>query len=368
MKTTTNTERLLLLLDDGRQLTLHQMQEQLGVSERQVRRLLEELRQMGLSVRHRHQDGRKHFFLDEEDQRTELPNPRFSQAELRSLTLAAKASQATLAGTPYAEPLRSVFEKLLEQVDPVAYVFDVEDQLQSWQFEQVVSDAIALDNFSKLDQAIADRCSVRIDYTTGSSGQVSQGRRIDPYFLAKRGRSWMAIGYCHQKQDMRNFALVRISQVEVCDPTEENAIYTIPEDFVPEKYFQGAFGAINSDTIYDVRLLVEPNKAFAFRDRKYHATQVVEAAADAEERPDGRIVVFLQMEGFEEIRSFVQGWGVGVTVLGPPELRERLYQEAEALAGRYRPDAPARRPLRSLQLKKEVRDNIVEAVELMTTE
>ena len=341
MKTTTNTERLRLLFDDGRELTLQQMQEQLGVSERQVRRLLEDLRKMGISVRHRHQDGRKYFFLDEEDQRTELPGPRFSQAELRSLTLAAKASQGILAGTPYAEPLRSVFEKLLEQVDPVAYVFDVEDQLQTWQFEQVVSDAIALDNFRKLDQAIADRYSVRIDYTTGSSGQVSKGRRIDPYFFAKRGRSWMVIGYCHQKQNMRNFALVRISRVEVCDPTKENAIFAIPEDFVPEEYFRGAFGAINSDTSYQVRLLVEPNKAFAFRDRKYHATQKIEAAADAEERPDGRIVVFLQMEGFEEIRSFVQGWGVGVTVLSPPELRERLYQEAEALAERYRPDAPS---------------------------
>ena len=336
MKTTTNIERLRLLLDDGRQLTLHQMQEQLGASERQVRRLLEELRQMGIHVRHRHQDGRKHFFLDEEDQRTELPGPRFSQAELRSLTLAAKASQGILAGTPHAEPLRNVFEKLIEQVDPVAYVFDVEDQLQTWQFEQVVSDAIALDNFSKLDRAITSRCSVRIDYTTGGSGQVSEGRRIDPYFFAKRGRSWMVIGYCHQRKAIRNFAMVRISQVEVCDPDKEDTVFAVPEDFVAEDYFRGAFGAINSDTSYQVRLLVESNKAFAFRDRKYHATQAIE-----DKRPDGRIVIFLQMEGFEEIRSFVQGWGVGVTVLSPPELRERLYQEAEALAGRYRPDAPS---------------------------
>ena len=172
----------------------------------------------------------------------------------------------------------------------------------------------------------------------------------------------MVTGYCHQRKALRNFAMVRISQVEVCDPDKEDAIYTIPEDFVPEEYFQGAFGAINSDTSYQVRLLVEPSKAFAFRDRKYHATQKIEAAADAEERPDGRIVIFLQMEGFEEIRSFVQSWGVGVTVLSPPELRERLYEEAEALAGRYRPDAPARRPLRSLQLKKEVRENMVVVV------
>ena len=331
MKTTTNTERLRLLLDDGRQLTLQQMQQQIGVSERQVRRLLEGLGKLGIQVRHSYDDGRKHFFLDEEDQRTELPGPRFSQSELRSLTLAAKASQGILAGTPHAESLRNVFEKLIEQVDPVAYVFDVEDQLQTWQFEQVVLDAIALDNFRKLERAITSRCSVRIDYTTGNSGQVSGGRRIDPYIFARRGRSWMVIGYCHQRKALRNFAMVRISQVEVCDPDKEDAVFAIPEDFVPEEYFKGAFGAINSDITYQVRLLVEPNKAFAFRDRKYHATQKIE-----EERSDGRLVVFLQMESLEEMRSFVQGWGVGVTVLEPTELRERLYQEAQELIERYR--------------------------------
>ncbi|MGB3585281.1 MAG: WYL domain-containing protein [Tunicatimonas sp.] len=331
---TTNLERLRLLLDDGSQLTLSQLQEQLAVSERQVRRLLQELRQAGITVQHEYHDGRKHFFLAEEDQRTALPNPRFSQAELKAFTLAAKASQTILAATPHAKPLRSGFDKLLEQVDPVAYVFDVEDQLQTWHFESMVPDAIALDNFRKLDQAIADRCSVRIDYTTGGSGKVNEDRRIDPYFLAKRGRSWMVIGYCHQRKALRNFALVRISQVACCDPAEENAIFTIPEDFVPEEYFRGAFGAINSDTVYDLRLLVEPNKAFAFRDRKYHTSQKIE-----EERQDGRLVVTLQMEGWEEIRSFVQGWGVGVTVLDPPELRKRLYQEAQELANRYQTDA-----------------------------
>ena len=331
MKAISNVERLRVLLDDGRQLTLQQMQQQIGISERQVRRLLKHFGQAGITLRHEYRDGRKYFFLNEQDQRTALPNLRFSQSELRSLTVAVKASRAMLAGTPHAEPLQSVFSKLLEQVDPVAYVFDVEDQLQAWQFDSDVPDQIALDNFRGLDRAIAERRSVRIDYTTGGSGQTSQGRMIDPYFLAKRGRAWMVIGYCHQKRDMRNFALVRISRTEICDPAQDDIIFTIPEDFVPEEYFRGAFGAINSDTVYEVRMLIEPDKAFAFRDRKYHATQVIE-----EERSDGRLVIFLQMESFEEMRSFVQGWGTGVTVLDPPELRERLGQEAQELVERYR--------------------------------
>lgn len=331
MKTTTTEQHLRLLLDDGSIFTLKELQTHLQVGERQVRRLLEQLEASGITLRRKQQGRYKYFYLDEQDQRTALPDLRFSQAELRSLTLAVKASKALLAGTPHAEPLHSVFDRLLKRVEPLAYVFDVADQLQAWQFENEVSDQIALDNFSLLNRAITNRCSVRIDYTKGSSGEVSKGRRIDPYFLAKRGRAWMVIGHCHQKQEMRNFALVRISQVEVCDPETEDAIFTIPKDFVADEYFRGALGAINSGTCYELRLLVEPKKARYFQDRTYHPTQLIE-----EEHSDGRLVVSYELEGFEEMRSFCQGWGTGVTVLDPPELRERLFQEAQVIADRYK--------------------------------
>ena len=331
MKSTPNLSRLRLLLDDGRKLTLLQMQQQLKVSERQVRRLLSALQHSGVTLKHEWQGDYKTFYLAEDDQRVALPDLQFSQAELRSLTVAIKASQAMLAGTPHAEPLKEVFEKLLEQVDPVAYIFDVGDQLKEWQFEDGATDKIALDNFRRIEAAMAERCSVRIDYWTASSQQSSKSRKIDPYFFAKRGRSWLMVAYCHQKQAMRNFSMMRISNLEVCDSSKESAYFTIPEDFVPEEYFRGAFGAINSDICYELRLLVEPEKALYFKDRLYHPTQIVE-----ETYSDGRLVVSYELEGFEEMRSFCQGWGVGITVVDPPELRERLYQEAKTLVERYR--------------------------------
>lgn len=332
MKTTTNIQRLHLLLDDGTHFTLQQLQDCLDLSERQVRRLLEQLEQSGVTIRHQYEGRHKYFYVDEQDQRTTLPDLRFSQAELRSLTLAVKASQAMLAGTPHAEQLLRIFDKLLEQVDPVAYVFDVEDQLKEWQFDNEVADQIAMDNFRLIDQAITERYSVRIDYTTGNSQKTSEGRKIDPYFFAKRGRSWMVIGYCHQRKAMRNFALVRINRVVKCDPAQEKAYFSIPEDFVAEEYFRGALGAINSDICYELRLLVEPEKSLYFRNRAYHSSQIIE-----EEQDDGRLVVSYELEGFEEMRSFCQGWGTGVTVLDPPELRERLYKDAQELVDRYCP-------------------------------
>lgn len=326
METTSNVQRLRHLLDDGRKCTLKQLQDYLNLSERQVRRLLQQIKDSGLVVRTERQHRQKLFYLDEQDQQTVLPDTKFSQAELRALTLAIKASQGVLAGTPHAQPLQSVFNKLLEKVPPVAYVFDVEDQLKEWQFDENIPDPIVMDNFRTLEQAINQRCSVAIDYTTASSGKTTHGRIIDPYFFAKRGRSWMVVGYCHQRKALRNFALVRISQVSLC----EEAFFTIPEDFVPEHYFRGALGAINSDTCYVLRLRVEPNKARYFKDRQYHPTQVIE-----EEHLDGRLIVSYELEGFEEMRSFVQGWGTGVTVVAPAQLQERIYHDSAELIKRY---------------------------------
>jgi hypothetical protein len=46
-------------------------------------------------------------------------------------------------------------------------------------------------------------------------------------------------------------------------------------------------------------------------------------------------VVSYDVAGLEEIRSFVQSWGVGVTVLEPKELVERIRGEAVEIGKRY---------------------------------
>ena len=330
MKTTTNAQRLHLLLDSGRAFTLKELQAHLQVGERQIRRLLDQLEASGVTL-HCRQEGRyKSFYIDEQDQRTTLSDLHFSQAELRSLTLAVKASQTVLAGTPHTGPLHSVFDKLLERVTLAAYSFDTQDQLNEWHFEEEEADQIAQDNFRCVEKCITERRSVYIDYTTASSQQASADRKIDPYVITKRGRSWMVVGYCHKRKGLRNFALIRVSRAVPCDPEQEKAYFTIPEDFVAEEHFRGALGAINSDTCYVLRLLVEPEKARYFQDRTYHPSQTIE-----EEHSDGRLVVSYELEGFEEMRSFCQGWGTGITVLDPSKLRERLLQEAKVVAERY---------------------------------
>ncbi len=330
MLITNPTEQLRRLLDAGHELSLMQMQQKLGLSERQVRRILRQVQKDGLPL-HQHRDGRhKLFSLSAGRQQVDLPDLRFDQSELRALTVAAKASRAVLVGTPHAAALSRAFQKLLERASPVAYIFDLEDSLQEWHFEENPPDQMSEECFRQLEAAMDEHRSVRIDYRKAQDQSISLDRKIDPYFFAKRGRAWLVVAYCHQRKEPRNFAIMGMQRVRFCDPATENAFFAPATDLLPEAYFRSSLGAINSGTCYKLRLLIEPEKALYFRLRKYHPSQQV-----VEECPDGRLVVSFELEGFEEMRSFCQGWGVGITVLDPPELQKRLREEAMAIAARY---------------------------------
>jgi predicted DNA-binding transcriptional regulator YafY len=323
-------EHLRRLLDAGQELTLDDIQGRLQLSERQVRRVIGELQAVGLRVQERREGRRKVFFLSPESQRVAVPDLRFDSTELRALAIAAKASRSVLVGTPHAVPLGRAFDKLLECARPVTYLFDMEEPTQEWHFDDNDPDRIQIAVFRQLEAAMDDHRSVKLDYLTAKDARASQGRKVDPYIFAKRNRAWMLVAFCHKRQKPLTFALTRVSNVVPCDDAVEDAFFTVAPDFNPDTFFRASLGAMTSDQCHELRLLVEPDKATHFRERKYHPTQEVE-----EERPDGRLVVSYELEGFEEMRSFCQGWGVGITVLEPDTLRERLRQEAKELVRRY---------------------------------
>lgn len=320
-------DNLRLWLQDGQALTYPELTRRTSLGERQLARLVHQLRQEGLPVLETRQGRLKAFALPPDYQQVAVPDLRFDNAELRALVVATKASQAVLVATPHAAALQKAFDKLLDHARPVAYLFDVDEPRQEWYFEDGRAVELNLACFRQLEEALDARQSVYIDYFTAGKQRYSRHRRIDPYVFAWRSRSWMLVAYCHKSQELRTFALARISRVEAC-PEE---YFDIPADFDPERYFAASLGAITAGETYTLRLLVEPDRASYFRERQYHPTQLIEETC-----PDGRLVVSFELEGFDEMRSFCQSWGTGITVQEPAELRERLRQEAEELIHRYR--------------------------------
>ena len=331
-----SAEQLYDLLASGHRLTKNEARQRLGLkSKRQIRRLVNRLKDRDIPVQETFEDGRKMFFLEARDQRPEDLPVDLTERQVRALLVAAEAAQATLRPTPLAEALQAATKQLRPLLDQT-YFFSFEPgrEPERWHFEAPTSMPIDAEVFETLHRAIASCQSVRIDYHAASSGNRSTDRKIDPLVIAVRKNAWMVAAYCHRRKQVRDFNLFGIQSIRLCDSDEELTVQKRHADFDPDTYYRGRFSALAGDQVHTVRLLAEPKAARYFRRKRYHPTQQV-----AEEREDGRIVIEYEVAGLEEIASFVRSWGPKVKVLAPDALAERVAEEARQTAARYAPGA-----------------------------
>jgi predicted DNA-binding transcriptional regulator YafY len=169
-----------------------------------------------------------------------------------------------------------------------------------------------------LRTAIIARRSVRLTYR--SFAQEETCRDVDPYALTFRGGLWYLLGFCHLRQEMRTFRVDRILAVSPLDNR-----FTLPRDFSVRDYFQQSPPFENKYTVV-IHMGVEVAPAV----REY-----VGHWADITEHDDGSLTVQFGVSGLDWATGWVLGYGHAAKVLAPPELVEKVQQEAIAIAQRY---------------------------------
>ena len=320
------------LLDTRPELTYAQLEELTGYDERTIRRAINELQELGIVIA---ATGRpRRFSLSQELRRNNHRIVALNEEEILALRLAAQVARSVFAPTPIANQLASAFKRLLAEVDEQGISIDQEVQGKQWHFGDAPSSPINSETFNQLRQVIRNEEHVKIDYYAARSETFWSKRRVTPLCIAASGGTWLLIAWCYERRDIRDFNLVDVSKVYQWVPTEKEVdelklAAEIP--FNPELYFRDRFRLLGGEVVYEVRLLVEPHQARYFKRKLYHPTQQIE-----EERKDSRIVVSYEVEGLEELRSFTQSWGTGITVLEPKELRVMLEKQAEEVLERYR--------------------------------
>jgi predicted DNA-binding transcriptional regulator YafY len=163
--------------------------------------------------------------------------------------------------------------------------------------------------------AVAARQRVRFTYH-------DQVREVDPWRLSYRNGQWYLAGFDHGRSDSRTYRLDRMSRPP--EPIGEPGAFARPA---------GAGGAppppwlLGDEEEVVAELLVDPIQA-------EWATAAVGAAAVAEHRPDGGVVLKVPVTNRQAFRSFVLGFLDHAEVLGPPDLRRQLVDWLSAAAGR----------------------------------
>lgn len=330
VETQSSRAHLHRLFREGHALTYEEITEHLDISRRQAQRLVRQLRDTGLPLDVQKRGRKKEFVLPPSEWHAEGIRLQLTEREALALVIAVDAARSGLGQVPLREALQRAFGRLIDGIPSSVASFEPESLTQHLHFGEAASVTVDPDVFLSLVEALSNRQTVGIDYHTARSDTYHEGRVIQPWALAVRGDAWLCVARDPGKDAMRDFNLTRIDSVAPADASSNGADYTIPEDFDLEMYFIDRFEALHGEEVHRVRLRVEPDRVPYFRSKRYHRTQQIHDGEDGED-----VVVSYEVAGLEEIAAFVRSWGTGVTVLDPPELADRIAEEAREVADRY---------------------------------
>lgn len=327
---------LLTFLGSGAAPTQAEAAHRLGLSERSVRRHLRRLEAEGL-VEVRRDGYHKRYQLRLEHLPIEPAPIRFTEGEAEALTVAVLAARAILTPTPFYAGLCTAHEKLERAWLAETISFEPEAEPGRWSFDDVLGGTPApFDKacFSALLEAVRNRRPVLVTYFTASRNTRTTGRRLHPLGFLVRAGAWMVAAFDPEAQEngvrVKDFALAGFEEVEVL----RNETFDPPAGFDLTLYARDRFRTLAGAEVYEVRILVEPEAVPYFRRKHYHPTQQIEE----DDRPDERAVVSFEVEGLDDVASWVLSWGAKLRVLEPPELVARVAEAHRKAAEMYRAD------------------------------
>jgi proteasome accessory factor B len=315
---------IIRLIEARHGITIDELAEEAGVTRRTVHRDLNAIQEAGYPLISDWINGSKVYrFLT---RFKDVPPINFTLQELMTLSFL-RSQLDFLEGTPFHDDMESMYRKV-NSVLPPRYAAHMERiagvSLPLLQGRRDYSRAGEL--LQILRDALIYQYRVTIDYQVPGKEQPSS-YLVDPYTLIFHRGGLYLLGYAHNRQALRTFALERISRV-----VKENERFELPAEFCPQAQLQNAFGIVEESAV-PVRVRFSAAVAHAVRDRIWHPSQRVE------ESDDGGVVISFEAGGTMEIVSWVLSYGRHAEILAPRELRAELKSIVADMAQFYKATA-----------------------------
>jgi len=175
-------------------------------------------------------------------------------------------------------------------------------------------------NLIELQQALAQRRVVRIDYH-GAKDETAKPRDIEPLFLIYYLERWHLIAWCRLRKDVRDFRTDRIQRITIQKDT-----FAPREDVTYEKLHELWQKESSSLTVK-----VHFKKLSVERARRDWAM----AVKKEEKTKDGSILT-LTTGSYDWMTGWLLSFGSNATVIEPPELKQKLIEQAEQTLAHHR--------------------------------
>lgn len=161
-------------------------------------------------------------------------------------------------------------------------------------------------------------------YYTASRNATSE-RVLDPYVLhIYRGTNPYVIGWCHKRQGIRWFRVDRIRSLKLLDASFERK-----SDFNAKDHLEMIFQHEVGGSPVTVQIWFDAKTAPYIRERRWHSTQ------ELHEHEDGAVTLQMVVQGLNDLKRWVLGYGQGARVLEPPELVALVRDEVEGMQAQY---------------------------------
>jgi len=301
--------KILKRIEAGRYTTAQDLADEHGVTERTIRRDIEALQEAGFPLYDERSDGRKIWRLVE-GYKQRLTQT-FSLAELSALYFS-KNLMSFLGGAPFAQDLESAFAKIREALPArsLPYLERIQDLFMArpdpWKDYSRKQDVIV-----NLVDATLHQKQVKISYFSFNSRR-SKSYTVDPYRLVYYHGGLYLYARAHEYGEVRTFAVERVEKIEVLEEGFE-----VPADFSVSEYGRGAFGITGGEP-QTVEVLVAPTMAAYIRERVWHESQ------ELEDRPDGSVLLRMNVAPGFELKSWIKGFLPHAQVLKPASLRDEI--------------------------------------------
>ena len=320
---------IMLLLQVHRQLTSKELSRRLEVSQRTIHRDMEALSGAGVPVYA--QRGAGGGWILDEGFRTAPVG--LKEAEIRALFLARPSQLMEDLGLD--EAAEAALVKLLSAL-PHQSRQSADDIRQ-----RIYLDAVgwrrseeATPCLTDLQTAVWSDRKMKLTYRRG--GSELSARVVDPLGLVASGPVWYLVAAV--EGEIRTYRVSRIEEVTILDEPVNR-----PSDFDLAEHWQASKTRFVANLpVYEATLRVDPDVLPSLQRFGRPRPITRQDAPDA----DGRVIVAMRFDVFEEARETILGWGNQVEVMAPRELRAWVAESARRLVELYdsRSDFPCAGP------------------------
>ncbi|TGE34736.1 WYL domain-containing protein [Desulfosporosinus fructosivorans] len=219
-----NMLAILWMLNSGVKITAKQIAEKLEINIRTVYRYIDALCASGVPIISDTGHNGGYSLLN-----NFIRVPLFFDIEEQTALLHA-AIFAKEAGYPFNEALNNATSKL-KMYSNQEQKSMLNRHLVGFEVISRIGDPSIKPVLVELEQAVANECSVEIEYRTGREEQPKH-RVIDPYGMVYWNNKWYTVAFCHLRNEIRSFRaerIVRIMRIQM--------MFKRPEAFSAREFF-----------------------------------------------------------------------------------------------------------------------------------